>query len=344
MRRRKSATVPVNFEAGNQSHDSLDDFGAYIASFADGDTAPAAGGTLTINGEAVGSYDYVIKDGNETISAFSAGDWFTATEDSRWAVVVVKGDLTINSGQTLIPAVRKLGLLVYVTGTLTVAGAISMTARGANHSATGSNIAAAAIRIIDGTHSGVENPQVPATGGGGGGGGDYHTHAVPGSNGTAGGTGGGGGGVRISSTPGGVGAAGTSFTGGSAGGPYGGTAGAADGGPGGSSLQNYTSGSAGNPGGTGSHGTGLSGTGGVLVCICGTLAGAGAITAAGANGGGGVGGNYGGSGSGGGSITVLYEIDTSSITPMATGGAGGASAVAGANGGAGTARKLERAA
>ena len=39
--------------------------------------SPTAGGTVTINSQALGSYDFVTKNGNTTISAFSNADWFS---------------------------------------------------------------------------------------------------------------------------------------------------------------------------------------------------------------------------------------------------------------------------
>ena len=79
----------------------------------------------------------------------------------------MNGNLTINSGQTFIPSVRKLFTVLYVTGNLVVNGSISMTGRGANHSGTGSSggaTTAVDIRIGTGTFSAVVNPQIPAAG------------------------------------------------------------------------------------------------------------------------------------------------------------------------------------
>jgi len=351
------------FPGGNQSFGSVLEFCQELAKYAP-TIGPQAGGTLTLNGAAVGSYDYVIKEGPITVSSFVEAEWFTSTADSRSAFVVVKGDLTISAGQTLRPANRKLFVAIYVTGNLSVAGSISMSQRGANHSAAGSNIAAAAIRIATGTFSAVLNPQIPALGGAGAPA-VSSTVQVPGTTGTAGtagGTGGGGSGGVSAGNGGtgtsGAGAAGTSFSGGPAGGGIRASGaslaadnGDANGGAGGDGANNQggqgAGGGAGNPGGAGS-GTGVSGssgTGGALVIIVvGQLSGAGTIAANGANGGslsGGTGG--GGAGSGGGSVTILYGVDASTITPAANGGAGGAGSGGGGtggNGGAGTARKL----
>lgn len=327
--------------------------------------APTAGGTLTLNGEALGSYDYTIKNGNQTISSYTNGDWFTTTEDSRSAFIIVNGNLTIDSGQTLIPTQRKLFTAIYVTGTLTVTGAISMTARGANHSAGGGNVSAAAIRIATGTFSAVTNPQVPATGANGGAqnspssGVQAAGNAGSNSDG-AGSTGGGGTGgasnnLGTATSP--AAAAGTSFSGGPGSGAAraNGTtnvagAGSANGGAGGDGNSTQATikagGGAGNPGGAAAQGgnSGASGTGGVLFIIATTFAGNGTVTAQGAAGGNATASSSagtGGGGSGGGSITIMYGTDSSSITPNANGGAGGTGD--GANGGAGgngTARKL----
>lgn len=335
---------------------SADDAYALAQQLATGDAtdSPTAGpASLTINGESLGAYDYHIVDGPLTVSAFSSDDYFTTTEDSRAAFVVVKGDLTINSGQVFRPSKRKLFTVVYVTGDCAIAGEISMSQRGANHSvATGSAITAAAIRIATGTFGGVANPQVPAAGGAGGpsgGGGD------PGSAGSGGGCGGGGAGGDLNGNDT-SGSAGTAFSGGCGGGgsrdtdtdpidPIAGIDGGA-GGPGAPLSGNACGGGAGNPGGTGSGPDatdGGDGTGGVLVLIvAGELSGTGNITAAGAAGGDGPGvSGAGGGGSGGGSVTVLYGTDASSITPAATGGsAGSGGSRNGGAGGAGTARKL----
>jgi hypothetical protein len=130
-----------------------------------GDTAPIAGGTLTINGNSLGSYDYYKVTGNQTVSAFASATYFTATADSVSAFVIIDGDLTINAGQVFQPANRKLFTVIFVTGNLIVNGQISMSQRGANHSTTGSNIAAADILIANGQFAaGITNPKVPATG------------------------------------------------------------------------------------------------------------------------------------------------------------------------------------
>ncbi len=329
-----------------------------------GEKDPSEGEDLIINNEALGQYDYCVKVGNQTVSAFSDGDWFTANEDARAAFVIVDGNLTINSGQVFRPAKRKLFTVIYVDGDLTVNGSISMTARGSNHTGTGisgGEVTKGNIRIATGTFSGVTNPQIPASGGAGGAGVNRTTSGNSsgnaGSNGTDGATGGGGSGaIRLATTgngTSGAGAAGTSFSGGSSGASgYGnGVAGSgeANGGKGGNDITTRANPGTGNPHGNESSGTGgQDGTGGVLIVICtGALKGAGTIVAQGVRGAQDTAdGNWtGAGGSGGGSVTVIYGSDSSTITPSAAGGAGGTSggAAAGVSGGAGgngTARKL----
>jgi hypothetical protein len=192
------------------------------------DVSPTAGGTLTINGNSIGSYDYTVKNGNQTVSSFSASDWFTSTADTRSALIVVNGNLTINSGQTFIPSVRKLFTCIYVNGNLTLNGSISMSQRGANHSGTGNSGGLTTeqdIRLINGTYSSVTNPQIPALSTGG-----------------AGASGGGGG----SSWAGGTN--GTCFTGGTGAGSSSGSVRGGIGGSGGGGANDTIAGGAGNPG------------------------------------------------------------------------------------------------
>jgi hypothetical protein len=259
----------VKFQGGNQTTTDLKTLAGFMTT---GDAANGtAGGTLTVNGLSLGSYDYAIKKGNQTISSFTNSDWFTTTEDTRSAFIAVNGDLTINAGQTLIPTNRKLFTCIFVRGNLTVNGSISMSSRGSNHSGTGNSGGAVTAReiklILDGTYGGVTNPVIPAAGGAG---------VAVNSNGTAGangGTGAGGGGVKSGTGGGGLGAAGTSFSGGSAGGSSWNAAagsGIDNGGAGGNSGcggSGGNAGGAGNPAGspcnTGTAGS--NGTGGVLI-------------------------------------------------------------------------------
>lgn len=339
---------------GDVSAASLDDLVTLIATTWSTTGSPREGGTLTIDGVALGSYDYVVLPAGTTISSFEAASYFTDTEDSRWAIIVCKGDLTIND--TVIPSVRKLGTIIGTPSTATLAGtgAISMTARGADHSAaTGSNVTAGDILIYSGMASGITDPQVPAAGGAGGAGVSGTNFGNDGTAGSSGGTGGGGSGGVFSTASSGDGAAGTCFTGGSASGgsALGGTGAnaSADGGPGsaGTGGTPYKAGGgAGNPGGAGvdTGEAGESGTGGLLYVICGTLAGSLTLSADGSDGGNaGIATNSGnGGGSGGGGVHVLCDTDSSTTTLSAAGGLGGTNAVDGGDGGDGTARILVR--
>lgn len=348
------ATGP-SFSGGDISYDSL--YEAAVAMVAATDTASpgdTTGGTLTINGVALGSYDFHKVTGNQTVSSFSSSDWFTSAEDDRWAFVVVDGDFTINSGQTFIPANRKLGTVIYATGAVVVDGTVSMTARGASHGSGAGNVAAGAIRIITGTYGGVTNPEIPAAGGAGAGPlGDGATsgNGVAGSAGSGGGTGGGGAGAYNAGISG-AGAAGTSYAGGAGSGgarlANSATAGA-DGGAGsaGTSADSaQTGGGAGTPpgagGGTGTTGdTGGAGTGGGLILFSeAAISGSGTIAANGSAGGASAGPSAnGGAGSGGGTVTVI-AASGSGPTVEANGGAGGSGTRSGGAGGAGTARLL----
>lgn len=208
------------------------------------------GGTMTVNSQPLGSYDYSYFNGPQTVSSFSSPNFFTTTEDSRSALIYVNGNLTINACQVFKPSKRKLFTAIYVKGDLTVNGTISMgydfpaattnyggTGRGANHSPSGSPRTAQAIKLIaPGTYSCVPDPNVPASGGAGGSGSIVSPTAAcgsnnrsaedTGSNGTNGGTGGGGSGSffvlqgqpAAPIGPSGAGAAGTAFSGGGGGG------------------------------------------------------------------------------------------------------------------------------
>lgn len=328
------------------------------------DTTPIAGGTLTINGNSLGSYDYVKKTGNQTVSSFLNSDWFTATADSVSAFVIVNGDLTINAGQVFQPANRKLFTAVYVTGNLIVNGQIAMDARGANHSSSGSNIAAADILIASTTIGGVTNPKVPAAGSSGGTG-VISVAGNPGADAANGGTAGGGSGADRNGGGTQAGSAGTSFSGGpggggnsNAGGPFGspptGNGGAGGAATGSGAGGQGAGGGAGNPGGAGATaaggGTGFpgdNGTGGTLIIIClGTYSGSGTVTSAGAAGGNctNVAAAASGAGSGGGSLTILCLVNNNGPAPTALGGPGGTNAVnptiVGGRGGNGSVRVL----
>ena len=329
---------------------------------------PTSGGALTINSQSVGNYEYTSRSGNTTISSFVDSDWFSSTEDTVSSWIIVNGNLTINTGQTVIPTKRKLFTLIYVNGNLTVNGSISMTGRGANHSGTGSSggyTAPVDILLASGTYSSVTDPQIPGTGGAGGakrstietGNTGYNS----GTDGTAGGTGGGSSGPYYTGSGGssGAGATGTCFSGGGGGGGtanQGGQAGqtyidgtnaGANGGAGGDAgyvtpITGYTNlvpGGPGNPGGKGRGpgGTlnasydGNAGTAGVIIILCeGSLSGTGSIvsSAAAVNSTAG----FDGAGGGGGSINVFYKTNPASAVTVTAAKSG--------RGGNGTARKL----
>jgi hypothetical protein len=321
---------------------------------------PTSGGTLTVNSVALGSYDYIIKNSSTTISSFSNSDWFTNTEDTRSAVITINGNLTINGGITFAPTYRKLFTFIYVTGNFTHSGTISMTDKGANHSGSGNSggsTTAGNILIYSGTHGGVSNPQIPASGGAGAGGQSAGCPGSPsnpaGTSGSAGGTGGGGGGGNCGGG-GGSGATGTSFVGGGGGGGMndggsGATGGSAvanggRGGDAGPSVGGGAAGGTGQPGGSFSTGgsNGNTGLPGVVIIICaGTISGSGSITSIGQIGG--AGGHASGGSAGGGSINVLYGTNSSSWSLDASGGAYNNTNPYNRNGGAGgtgTARML----
>lgn len=314
-------------------------------------SSPKTGSKLTVNSRILGNYDYHITN-STTISSFTSTDWFTSTSDTASAWIIIKGDLTIDLGQTIQPANRKLFTVVYVKGALTLDGIISMTARGANHSGTGSSggfTAPVDISIGSGTFSivgggTISNPLIPSRGGSGGAATSTDNVSFNGSVGSNGGTGGGGGGGKAGGSSSGAGSAGTCFTGGTGGGGVvssgSGTNGTANGGQGGNSSGPNMYGGGGNPGGTGSTGSGSSGTGGVLIVICeGSLTGSGSCEANGVTNTGQPGNPYGGS-TGGGSLTILCGSNPSGVSTFTATGGSRFSVFANGAGGNGTARKL----
>lgn len=325
----------VPFQGGNQVVSDL--YSLMFNMVGKADANPTFGGSLTINSVLVGSYDYTIRVGNQSVNAFSSIDWFTNSADSIASLICVDGDLTINTGVLFRPTQRKLFTCIYVAGNLTVTGGISMSARGANTSALA--VQTADIRIINGTYSGVVNPQVPSSGGAGGSGVNGTGDGVLGVSGLNGSTGGGGGaGAYVGNS--GSGSQGSSFSGGSGGGGSNSGAGnhnaTAFGGIGGTGRNvnggNQSSGGTGNPGGpsidnngnVNPAATGNTGTGGTLIIFVeGSLVGSGTIGCDGVNGlvfnsvigpGG---------GSGGGSLTIICNNDASTTTRTAQGGNGG---------------------
>lgn len=119
-------TLP-NFSGGNVSYADLAAAMADLATYAI-TGPPQTGGTLTLGGTSVGPYDYLITDGG-TVSSFSNSTWFTGTDD-RIALIVIKGNLTLNSGVVFQPTQRKLLTAIYVTGNAVIDGTVSMTRRG----------------------------------------------------------------------------------------------------------------------------------------------------------------------------------------------------------------------
>lgn len=305
--------------------------------------------------------EFVNNAGNVTISADT--NWGNATADERLLAVRVRGNLTIDATKTLTAAARKLGLLIFCDGDVTVNGTLSMTARGANHSATGSNLTAFDIMLYE--VSAAADNILPAAGGSGAASPGNNLNGITGSAGANGGTGGGGsGGVREStSKPSGSGAAGTGYSGGPGGGGIGYdangvTSGADRGGAGGIGNTmdgGIGGGGAGNPGGIGGVGnvpnatySGLPGTGGiVLIYASGAIAinAGGIVSANGANAwrrtSGYIANLSGGGGSGGGSVSIYYHdsySNSGSIT--ASGGLRGIADTGkwGGDGGAGSIR------
>jgi hypothetical protein len=317
------------------------------------DIAPTSGGALTLNSQAAGNYEVTARKASTTISSFVASDWFSSTKDTVSSWVVINGNLTLSSGVYFTPPVRKLFMVLFVTGNLTFRGAeISMTARGANHSGTGDSggaTTAVPLRIATGTYTSVvdyspgttTNPTIPAAGAAGGAGSTTSGAANVGATGLAGQSGGGTAGVWDTAGPiSGSGSAGTCFSGGSGGGGQraltpASTSGGANGGAGGAGGgSGGGGGGAGNPGGTstGGHSNAESGTGGTLIVICqGIVDGGSGGTLSTRGSAGTAAGGVAGGGSGGGSLTLLYG-NLSALTNAVTTGTIGAAGSAGGTG------------
>jgi hypothetical protein len=326
---------------------------------------------LRINNQFVNSFEYTIKTTNTTLSSFNASDWFSDEVDDLSTWIIIKGDLTIDSGVVVSPGLtatslprRRLFTVVYCTGNLVLNGEISMTARGARHGVAPKITPAVPLRVGVGTFTKpdtttVSNPTISATGGAGGQG----TRGAPGTSGvTTNSTGGGGAGgtYNMGTTGFGLGAAGTCFSGGSGGGSAyssfgggssGGSAapnGGAGGGGQGNGGTNAGGGSGNPPGNSTSNITGGIGTGGTLIVICeGDLSGTGRCTANGVRAPERTGGTFGtsyacGGASGGGSINILYKTNTSGVTAnTVTGGSIPSCQGFGGAGGAGSINKLQ---
>lgn len=318
--------------------------------------------TLNVNGNNL-PVEYVQYDTDLTVAENT--DFGDDTPDERMVCVKVKGNLTIDEDVTVTTQVRKLGLLFFVTGDVTVDGTIDMTARGANHSESGSDLEPFDLLVVGGIGA---DGIVPAQGGAGAAGAAGNVVGVVGTAGANGGTGGGGsgacsGGANATQD----GAAGTLWSGGPGSGGAAQGVGAAPVGRGGiggvgrsSQGGRVSGGGAGNPGsnggenGEGNHvsSKGDDGTGGLIVAIvlgAITVAATGIVRANGSNGGNAVSADIalGGGGSGGGSVNLYRRGSyTNSGTVQANGGAGGtatggttANRVGGA-GGAGSVRSV----
>lgn len=319
-----------------------------------------SGGTSSVAVEVYTFQDDVTYTSNPVI-----GD---TTADTKMLILKYDGNLTINTGVTLAPQVRKKGMIVYVAGELINNGTISMTDRGA--------IAAGQNVFLYKSISGVID-YIPAAGGAGGAargtGTGTTTIAIAGLAGTAGSSrstgGGGSGGVNNcrdtsrGTAYSGAGSAGTSYSGGSGGGGndmhstgtyYAGSA-AANGGAGGAAFSRrydsgwavrYAGGGAGNSGGVGKYTasgqttggnnasySGDAGTGGLLVVYASTFTNAGSLVSLGSVGGSG---RAAGGSSGGGSINVFYKDSLTAGTLNASGGAVRAADASGGKGGNGS--------
>ena len=100
-------------------------------------------GSLYLNGNFAGMYDYAYINGNTTIGTEEyprPNHWFTDNMDTHWALVCVDGTLTTGQRNIIKPPVRKLGFVLHTDGDFTHDGLISMTSRGANHSGTGNSM------------------------------------------------------------------------------------------------------------------------------------------------------------------------------------------------------------
>jgi hypothetical protein len=347
-------TPPIPGPPVGTSTDILSFARTLATTYSGSDITPTSGGALTLNSQSAGNYEVTARKASTTISSFVPTDWFSSTKDTVSSWVVVNGNLTINSGQTFIPHVRKLFMVLYVTGNLTFRGAeISMTARGANHSGTGDSggaTTAVPLRIATGTYTSVvdyspgttTNPTIPAAGAAGGDGKAQEGAPNLGANGAAGQSGGGTAGVwNVAGPASGSGSAGTCFSGGAGGGAQraltpASTSGGANGGAGGNGGgSGGGGGGAGNLGGTSTGGfsNGEAGTGGTLIIICeGIVDGASGGTLSTRGSAGTAAGGVAGGGSGGGSMTLLYG----GLSALSSALTSGTTASTGSQGGTGS--------
>ena len=285
---------------------------------------------------------------SEDMTFGDENDIATSDEYAKNMVVVkVKGDLTIGENVTLTAIGGTYGgpkgLFLYVEGTLSNYGTITMTARGAK--AMGQDVLI--YKNEDGSFEyvpkkgGLGGDRVQAPGGGG-------KIGNPGIDGVGRQTGGGSSGsVWYDSSISGAGAAGTSYSGGTGGGgasrtgssthAYDGEDNGGSGGKGITGGSNDSGGGAGNPGGANGGGRnygkyGDNGTGGLLIIGSYILDNQGTISSEGSNGGSGDGGYAGASG--GGSINLFYYgLENAGNTSVV---GGNSNIDNGANGGNGT--------
>ncbi len=294
---------------------------------------------IKVNGETYPIHAYVF-DGNQVWDSKTFGDEKDVATQNQYAqcmvVIKVNGNLTVNKN-AIITAYSSnyggpLGMLLYVSGTLTNNGNISMTAKGAK--AIGQN-------VYLWKNSDESYEFIPATGGKGADSQVSDGIVIEGNEGKDGEnreTGGGGSGAAGRSAAGisatgvrysGAGGTGTSYSGGTGGGAVcartsnSGGAGENNGASGGNGAANYSDhygagGGAGNPGGTGmnynnvindSTYSGKNGTGGLLMLYSNTLNNNGVIEANGCKGGQATSKDLVASGgsSGAGSINIFYK-------------------------------------
>jgi hypothetical protein len=174
---------PITFQGGDTDAVTLYDFAKTIATCGVDTTVQNpginyngnrfVGGAFTLNGNPCGRYEYNVLPTtvfNQQSDIYNLG-LFSGVNDSVSNFIIVRGDLTIGNGTNdvvLIPTqtngytqpsrgtpdpnvIRKLFMLVYVTGNLIVndKGIISMNGCGANTDTTGANISSFTLPIAN---------------------------------------------------------------------------------------------------------------------------------------------------------------------------------------------------
>lgn len=311
----------------------------YLRYNTDDDCYEYYNGSAWVQLEAMSTGNY-FGDGSLGAVTYSSTQSVGSGDDDEAILVSNYTDLTVNSGVIITPAGRRRAWVIYVSGTLTLNGTISM-AKGAKRAGdTGINVTRMQLGEV-GDMTWVTH----ATGATGGAGGTSNA-GNPGTAATNGQTGGGGAGGRNGSGTSGSGGTGTESSGGcGGGGAITSTAGSGSsaGSTGGAGAGNHSGGGAGNPGGAGggSGSAGGTGTGGTLIIIANAIvftSGAKTMTVNGTAGGNHSSTGGGGGGSGGGRAIVLTATAVSgTYTLNAPGGSGGtgASSSTGGAGGAG---------